>query len=362
MKIIQGFGPELNFLGWSGSKWVVVIVSSASIMSDVSDNEQDFENPKKRKTDDDDEEPAATKRGKKKDEPLGVGDDEGNRGTLPEISFVRPSQALDAKDIDSTMYAKTQGVKDLCNVLTGCCAVPGIEYIRMTFTPDGMQLDAIPTDSPTMVQAFFNKDSFSEFKVSKVTTHVLSKVTLDNLKKKVAKDVEFLEITTNGAGFTVAGFRTYKTGRKCRFSILLGAMEQDVPRPDLSLYSWNWMIRTSSQQLTDNISFFDDSNEFIRMTIKPDLLEWEGVKSSGAVTISIDQEIESKLTDKYEVIFQKKYLKIVTAAKDTNRTVSVKFNMDENVVPIHFMYELDKFQPASHFSAYIAPCNADGQE
>ena len=101
-----------------------------------------------------------------------------------EMTFDRP-ESVPAQDAVSTeLNVKTQNVKDFGNILLGCCAVPGVEVVIMTLTPEGMQLYAKPNESPTAVTVFWNKKMFIEYNVPKEVRRVMEKSRLEFLKKK----------------------------------------------------------------------------------------------------------------------------------------------------------------------------------
>ena len=286
----------------------------------------------------------------------------------PEMTFIQPQQAMaqDNEEEDDQLYAKTMNVKDFGNVLTGCCSVPGVDFVILTFDPQGMQLYAKPIESPSIVTAFFNKDMFTEYRVTKQTRRILDKTRLDSLKKKISKEVEFLEISscTEYSGYTFSGYRIYKTGGKCKFTVNIANIHNPIGVVDLSDVDWAWHLRTSSQKFKDNVDFIDDSNEFIRMTIRSKSMEFQGIRDTGQIGETIDQEAESKIEDKlkFEALFYKKYLKIITSTKDLNRSVNISFNLDNPdtpAYPVHFSYELDQASPQSHFSAYLLPFTTD---
>ena len=327
-------------------------------MSDVESDNEGEERCKRKTTEDNEKEEECEEKGGKKQK----GEEkESERGVHPKISFVRPEQILNQQDVDKNLFAKTQSVRDFCAVLTGCCSIPNVDTILMCFTEEGMQIYAKPQLGGSLATAFFSKETFKDYQVKQKTQHLLQKSTLENLKKQISKDVEFIEITANENGFLVAGRLSYKVGLKSDFKILLTAVMpkegEQLAILDLSDLSLNWKITTSAQQLSDNIKFFDDTTEFVTMTITPNpgLLEWKGYRDSGLSTICINQEIESSITEKFEVMFYKKLLKIVTVAKDINRSINIHFNMDNQASPVHFMYELEKSHPVSHFSAVIIP-------
>jgi len=283
----------------------------------------------------------------------------------PEKVFLMADQTTALEDYDTNLYVKTQNVKDFGNVLGGCCSIPGVSHVIMTFDPSGMQLYAKPNDSPTAVTVFFSREMFTEYKVTKETRRMLDKARLDSMKKKINKEVEFLEIRSwaETPGFTFSGYRCYKTGGKCQFTFNIADVVHSMNIYDMTSLKWNYVIRTSSQKFKDNIDFIDDSNEFIRMSIKDCSLEFCGIRDNGQIGEIVNQEIENKFTETFEALFQKKYLKIITASKDLNKSLTIAFNLDDpdnpEVLPVHFSYELDMEKNQSKFSCFIVPYVCD---
>lgn len=359
-------------------------------MSDVGSDVEDFETskaPQKRKkvaADDDDDAAGAAvvehveKKSKADlattagatneegaEEEDGVG--EARRGEEPPPSFVRPDNVLDHEkktDAGGQMYTKTMNVKDICSIITGCCSVPGVEAVLLTFSPQGLEFYTKPAKiSPVCVSAFYSKSNFCTYNVTDTVKHVVHKAELDDLKKRVAKDVEFLEITDGSDGFVVGGRRTYKTGSSCDFKINMTSMDETtLSVTDMSNLRWNLQVRTASQHFADNVAFFDDQVKWIQLAVKPKLLEFSGIRDTGSRSKQVNQMITSEFTGEYKALFNKKVLKGVTAARDINRALCISFNISENDFPVHFMYEMGQDQPQSHFSVYIAPCNAEDRD
>lgn len=286
------------------------------------------------------------------------------RGEEPPPSFVRPDHVLEH---DATqpgqMYAKTMNVKDICSIITGCCSVHGVETVLLTFSPLGLEFYTRAAQfSAMIVSAFYSKANFCQYNVHQTIKHVVRKSELDDLKKRIAKDVDFLEITNSTEGFIAGGRRTYKTGGGCDFQIQMNSMDETLlPVVDMSTLNWNMQVRTASQHFSDNVAFFGDQDKFIQLALKPKLLEFSGIRDTGSKSKQINQTIISEFTGQYRALFQKKMLKTVTAARDINRALCISFNLTElqSNFPVHFQYELGQDHPQSHFSVYIGPSNAD---
>jgi hypothetical protein len=186
---------------------------------------------------------------------------------------------------------------------------------------------------------------------------------LDDLKKRISKDVEFLEITDEVTGFVAGGRRTYKKGGGCDFNISLTTMEEDLVEKSVNMAAalqFKMQIRTASQHFSDNIAFFDDQIKFIELSVKPSLLEFKGIRDSGTTSKTINQVINDGFFGEYVALFSRKQLKCVTSARDINQALCISYNTEKtNVGPVHFMYELDQAQPRSHFSVYMMPCASD---
>lgn len=285
----------------------------------------------------------------------------------PAMTFVQPQAILDKQDGDDDMYVKTMNVKELCLAIQGCCSVPGIDFVLLSFDTSGMEFYVKPRDSPSVVIVFFNKEMFTEYRVSKPTRKILDKNRLDSLKKRINKEVEYIEITSckDHAGYTFSGYRIYKTGGKCKFNINIADNHYDIKVIDLAGLNLEWHLRISSQKFKDNVDFIDDSNDFIRITVLPTSLEFQGIRNTGHVGETIDQETEAKIQDpslKFEALFDKKMLKIITVTKDLNKSLNMSFVLDHpggTVYPVHFCYPLCQNKPQSHFSAYLLPWTTD---
>lgn len=285
----------------------------------------------------------------------GVG--EPRRGEEPVSSFERPDHVLHCSE--ERMHVKTMNVKDICSIITGCCAMPGVEGVLVTFGLEGLEFYARPDRSaPLLAHAFYHKANFSKYQVTKKISRVVPKTELDDLKKRIAKDVEFLEISDGVDGFVAGGRRTYNTGGGCDFTINLSSMEESsVCIVDLSSVRWNMQVRTASKHFSDNISFFDEHVKWIELAVSSKLLAFNGLREAGTTSKSINQTISSDFQGQYKACFNRKNLKSVTSARDINRTLCISFNITTFDFPIHFMYEMGQEQPQSHFSVYVAPSN-----
>lgn len=74
------------------------------------------------------------------------------------------------------------------------CTVPDVPILLCTFRY------AKPEGSPSIVTAFLSNTTFSEYNIKHAIDYTISKAELDDLKKRVAKDVEFLEIRATEEG------------------------------------------------------------------------------------------------------------------------------------------------------------------
>lgn len=298
----------------------------------------------------------------KEEEKGGMGMEMEEEEDEPEMTFVTPQKVVEDREYDDDFYVKTLAVKDFGNAIMGCTMNPGVEYVSMMFDPKGMQLYAKAASSPSVATTFFNKEMFEVYNVKKKFCRVLMKSRLESLKKRINKEVEFLEITNSedGNGFKFSGHKVYKIGGKCAFSVNITDNAHDTQVVDMSSIEYQWHLKTSSQKFKDNVEFIDDSNEYVQMVVKGNSIEFKGIRDTGDIGESIDQETESKISQdiNFKSLFYKKYLKVITAVKDLNRTLNISFNLDDPdalVYPVHFSYELDKENPQSHFSAYLLP-------
>jgi hypothetical protein len=284
----------------------------------------------------------------------------------PGMTVVKENQFLaNAKNEgDPNMKVKTLNVKDFRNTLVGCCNIPDISSIVITFTPQGMQIFAQPQTSSTFVTTYFNKEFFSEYNVQCTTQRIVQKSRLDYLKKNISKDVTFLEITAwhANSGFTFSGYRSYKSGGDCRFRVniaeIIDASIDTKKIPDMSQFQWSYVLRCSSETFKNNIDFIDDDNESVRISIENNKIEFQGIQENGSEGESIVQEIESNISEKFDALFHKKHLKIITATKDLNRSLTIRFNIPSvefAVFPVVFCYELDNASPMSTMSCYMMP-------
>lgn len=349
-------------------------------MSDAGSDQEDFEasnnaGKKKRPTRDDEIEQAEKKPKteaptQEEAEEKGDGEDDApnegpTRGEVPVVDYTPPDTVLDNAPKSKQIYAKTLNVKDICNILGGCCAIPNIAEVIMTFKPTGLELYARPATSPVIVNAFYSnsKENFREYKVETTVEHTISKAELEDLKKKVGKDVEFLEFQNNAEGFKIGGRRVYKTGGSCDFTVQLTSISPQTKVVDMSSLVWNLQICTASQQFFDNVSFFDESIEFIKLTLQSKSLVFKGFRDTGSATKSVIQPIQSEVTGGYDALFNKKMLKAVTSARDINRALCISFKLDDQTcMPVHFKYEMGKEAIQSHFSVYVAPMGGEERE
>lgn len=285
------------------------------------------------------------------------------------VQVVNEAAAISAKGGDPNLYVKTMSVKDFAHVLTACCAIPNLENIVMVFDTKGMQIYAHPSESSCVVTAFFNREMFTEYRVAAYTHRVLDKNRVDSLKKKIGKNVEFLEISAceECVGFTFSGNRVNKIGGSCLFSFNIADEYNNLQIVDVaSAVDLMWHVSMSSDTFKENVNFIDDSNVFIKLIIDPKVIQLQGIQETGYTGEKIDQSTESKVDNamKFEALFYKKHLKIVTSAKDLNRSLVVSFNLDSDTsvksLPlVQFSYQLDQHDPQSHLSTYLLPFVAD---
>jgi hypothetical protein len=263
-------------------------------------------------------------------------------------------------EINNDLYLKTVNVKDLCTVLSGCCSVPDIQFIQMKFDKHGMHIYAKPQCSPSILSIFFSRNLFQVYNIKGTVARTLTKSRLENLRKKISKDVEYLEITNTQTdpGFTFSGQRTYKIGDSCKFSIHLIANFEPISVVDLSDMKFGWHCLLSSLKLKDNIDFIDEKNEFLSMEIQSHKLIFSGVSDIGVVGEKIEQDTEQNhITQTFSGLYDKKYLNIIGGAKDLNKSITISFNFDDEdtTTPTLFTYSMDQNSPQSHFSLYLLP-------
>lgn len=272
------------------------------------------------------------------------------------FSPVQDEKINDEKDF----FAKTMNVKDFCNVLVGFGNIPNLEHILVQFGPQGMMLYGKPMESPVVVTSFWNKSMFQDYKCGEVFKKWVSKSRFENLRKKISKDVEYINIsniTEGTSGFKFSGDRLYKTGGKCHFSFNVFEWTCNVDPVEMNV-TYSWHVSTSSQKLKDNIDFMDDKSEFISVNLENKSLLFEGISETGLVAERIGHETEaSELSVKFNCLFYKRFLKIITSTQALHKTVTISFNPDEDtcVYPVLFSYTLDQSNPQSHFSAYLLP-------
>lgn len=287
---------------------------------------------------------------------------EAARGEAPVPVSQRPPNVLEAAHLAAhKMFVKSLSVKEMCNIISGCCSVPNMEAVMLTFSPQGLEFYGKPAaKGPVIVQAFYHKNNFSEYRVVRQIQYLIPKYELEDLKKHISKDVEAIEFTTHSNGFVVAGRRKYKNGGACDFQINLSNLDGiEYSVSDMSELRWNLQVRTASMHFSQNVNFFDDSIKHIQLVIKEDKLEFYGYNSFGVKSRHINQMLSSKFQGEHKAIFNKKMLKSVVGARDINKTLCISFNVTEQSFPVHFMYEMGQEQPQSHLSIYLLPMVAD---
>ncbi len=322
-------------------------------MNDLSDDEDQFGSVDNKHTDDMDVDETKTPRGKE------------NILTLDEYMNTKSTNE------NESFYVKTLNVKDFINVITGCCSVPGADSIKITLDQAGMQLDCCNTGSTgAVVAAFFNPSYFLEFRVKTRHEFTVSKDRLEQLKKKISKEVAFLEIqlwlseNNSPMGLFFSGKREYKNGAKCsefKFFISENTARVISWRTTPGMH-YTTCIQIPSGSFKENINFLDDSNDFIAITLTADTLRFDGVQSCGIIGETIEQKLDNScsITTPYQALFQKRVLKVITSTGDLSKTLNISVNTDSTeVVPVLFSYDLDQLNPKSHFSCYTMPITQD---
>lgn len=257
---------------------------------------------------------------------------------------------------------RTSNVKAFCNVLFALHSIPNVERILMQFSPAGMVMYAKPRESPVIVNSFWNAEGmFDEYVCSGQVSKWIAKERLETLRKKIAKEVEELVITSleseSAAGYSISGECTYKSGGRCEFNINLFEWTCNDEPVQMDIV-FNWHVTTSSQQLKANIDFMDDKGEFISMKLDQKKITFSGIAECGLVGESITHDIdEVGLEVAFNALFYKRFMKIVTAAQGLHSSVTISFNPDTSsaVYPVQFLYQLDHSEQQSHFSAYLLP-------
>lgn len=268
--------------------------------------------------------------------------------------FVAQTKATQSQE---ALYVKTLNVSDFSVQLNSMCSLPNVESIFIKFDETGMTMYCHPKQSPTIAISFWNRNTFEKYECKGEIKKWVSKDRLASLKKKISKDVKFLEVTLNqdSPGFCFSGYRTYDQGDGGNFSHnVYEWMNTEKPMNIPCQYKWH--VTTSSKKFKDNVDFIDDKNEFIGLNIMDKKLTFRGLVGEGDVAEKIDHETFTSISKEFYVLFYKKYLKVVTSAHGLNKSMTISFS-DENqyVPPTLFTYALDKEQPQSHFSVYIVP-------
>lgn len=268
----------------------------------------------------------------------------------------------DENDVDFVI--KTGSVKQFVNVLSGFGHMD-IECVVMAIAPSGMQLYAVHNKGAAVLSAVFARSMFEPepFDVPGQVTRIFDRNRVESLKKKIAKDVESLEISNwpEGPGFKFKGEVNIK-GVRSFFEFYLAHRKVDVEVVNLSRWLWHWQVITSAHTFKKNVEFIDNSNGFIELSLHKDgKIEFRGVQDTGEVGEVIGHQTESKLDQEFRAVFVKKLLRVVTASCALNNTLKIGFNLDERHIswPVHFSYEIEPTVPPSIFSCFIMPAGSN---
>jgi hypothetical protein len=258
--------------------------------------------------------------------------------------------------------AKTMNVKDFCTVLSGFGSTPDLSLVLFSFDSDGMKLYAKPASSPVVIQSFWNKSMFQGYKCEEKVMIWVQKSRLEEIRKRIVKDVECLHISSmpssdSNGGLIFSGSMAYKSGGSANFSINAFQYEstEEVYKMDLE---YNWHVVTSSEKFKTDVEFIVDGSECVSMRLENKELALRGVTDMGLIGEEIKHETDSSdLTVFFTSMFTKKYLKIVTSTQALHKTVNIAFIEDDSSVvkPVLFSYHLDQSSVQSHFSVYIVP-------
>ena len=259
------------------------------------------------------------------------------------------------------MNVMTMNIRDFCSMLTGISSIPNLDQVLIQFSSEGMSVYAKPLESPVMVNSFWSTHMFQDFYCPTNVSRWVSKERLVDLKRKISKDVDCLkigEITANNInGFCFSGERTYTSGGKCKFTFNVCEWVSTIEPVRVNI-KYPWHIVTASQKFSHNVDFIDDKNDFLSMTLCDDNLSFEGIGDTGLIGETITHCIETgKLPFKFNALFYKRYLKIITSAQALHKSLTISLNPDESegVFPVLFSYKMDQNVPQSHFSVFVLP-------
>ena len=250
-------------------------------------------------------------------------------------------------------------IKDFCSVLQGFNAVPNLQFVKIEFNETGMNMYAKPKEAPVIVTSFFNTDMFEEYYCNKPVSYWVSKARLELMRKKI-KDIKCVQITCiqgGYSGFCFSGVYRYNTGVTGKIVCNIYEWDNPIERLDLEL-DYNCLITTVSQQFKHNVDLLDDKSAMISIRLLEKHLIYEVIDDGGLVNSKISHQIDNTDMDiKFDGIFWKKFLRIITSAQDLHPSLLISFNnTKEESYPILFHYDLDTNKNRSHFSAYIMPC------
>jgi hypothetical protein len=268
-------------------------------------------------------------------------------------------QMEDCDGIDDQLFAKTMNIKDFCCIISGLGNIPNLEHVLFQFTHKGMLIYAKPVTSPVMAISFWNPGMFQNYKCTGNISKWVSKCRLENLRKKISKDVQHLDISCiseGQPGLEFSGTRLVKTGGECKFSFNI--FEWKVPLDPIKIdINYNWHVSTAAEKFKDNIEFIDDKSELISIRLNKSSFVFQGITDTGLVAEEISHKTDSCVQVNFNCLFYKRYLKIITAAQSLHKTLNISFFPDEEeeTYPVLFSYELDQSSPKSHFSVYVLP-------
>lgn len=279
------------------------------------------------------------------------------------------TEEIDEKSVSESskieLNVKMLEVKDFCGILLGLSSIPNLDLVLFQFDQDGMMIYGKPQESSVVGLSFWNKSMFQEYTCGETVKKWVMKDRLDNMRKKISKDVEFLQITEiddANKGFKFSGYKGYKTGGPCEFSFNIYEYTCNSEAFDMSEIKYKWHISTSSHKFKDNVDFMDDKSDFISFKLKNNVMSFEGISDLGLVTNRVSHEIETSedhivVNNDFKCLFYKRLLKIITSTQGLHKTVTISFDPDEegSTTPILFHYALDQNSPQSHFSVYVLP-------
>ena len=248
----------------------------------------------------------------------------------------------------------------MCNVLNGFGSVPSLDQIMLEFTGEGMTLYGRPSDSPIIVTSFWAVDMFKDYQCTGTVTLWVPRDRMVDLRKKISKDVDCLTITKMSADgmrhIQFSGDRQCAAGGKCSFTFNVHEWLHTEDPLHLAC-SFSWKLVTSAFKFSSSVDFLDDKNDFVSMSIGDGRMTFDGVANTGMIGESISHDVDTLPSCKFNALFYKRYLKIVTSTQALDRMLNVSFSPDveDSSHPVLFSYNLSKRPGSSHFSVYILP-------